>query len=93
MVTRTKTTRAGRPVRDAAGDRLFLTAEEVGRQLGLRKSRVYELAACGMLPVVRLGHRVRFPRRGLEALAEAAIQRAQDDQLAAPPAAPHRNGR
>jgi hypothetical protein len=46
-----------------------------------------------MLPVVRLGHRMRFPRRGLEALAEAAIQRAQDDQLAAPQAAPHRIGR
>ena len=89
MVTRMETTRAVRPDRDAAGDRLFLTAEEVGRQLGLRKSRVYELAACGMLPVVRLGHRMRFPRRGLEALAEAAIQRVQGDV----PAAPHRSGR
>jgi len=41
-----------------ADDRLFLTVEEVGRRLGVRRSRVYELAASGLLPVVRLG-RVR----------------------------------
>ena len=54
--------------------RMFLTATEVGQQLGLGKSRVYELAAAGMLPVVRLGRRMLFPQRGLDALAEAAIQ-------------------
>jgi len=58
-------------------DRMFLTATEVGRQLGLRKSRVYELAACGAIPVVRLGRRMLFPRRGLEELANAAIDRAK----------------
>jgi excisionase family DNA binding protein len=57
--------------------RLFLTAAEVGQQLGVRKSRVYELAASGMLPVVRLGRRMLFPRRGLEELADAAIERAR----------------
>jgi excisionase family DNA binding protein len=57
--------------------RLFLNAEEVGRQLGLRRSRVYELAAAGLLPVVRLGRRLRFPRHGLEELAEAAILHAK----------------
>ena len=61
--------------------RLFLTAAEVGRQLGLRKSRVYALAAGGMLPVVRLGRRMLFPRRGLENLAEAAIERAREDAV------------
>ena len=64
--------------------RMFLTAEEVGRQLGLRKSRVYELAACGMLPVVRMGRRMWFARRGLEELAEAAIQRAKTEVVARP---------
>jgi excisionase family DNA binding protein len=59
-------------------DRLFLTAAEVGRRLGLRKSRVYELAAAGVLPVVRLSpRRMLFPRRGLEDLVEAAIERAR----------------
>ena len=58
--------------------RLFLSATEVGRRLGLRKSRVYTLAAEGLLPTVRLGRRVWFPSRGLDALAEAAIQRAQE---------------
>ena len=58
-----------------ADDRLFLTVEEVGRRLGVRRSRVYELAASGLLPVVRLGRRLRFPRRGLESLAEEAMSR------------------
>jgi excisionase family DNA binding protein len=46
---------------------------EVGRQLGLRKSRVYELAAAGLIPVIRMGRRLHFPRRGLDALADEAI--------------------
>jgi excisionase family DNA binding protein len=58
-----------------AHDRIFLTATEVGEQLGLKKSRVYELAAAGLLPVVRLGRKMLFPRRGLDALVEAAIER------------------
>jgi excisionase family DNA binding protein len=60
-----------------ADDRLFLTVEEVGRRLGVRRSRVYELAASGLLPVVRMGRRLRFPRRGLDDLAEEAITRAR----------------
>jgi excisionase family DNA binding protein len=58
-----------------ADERLFLTVEEVGRHLGVRRSRVYELAASGLLPVVRLGRRLRFPRSGLENLAQEAISR------------------
>ena len=61
----------------AHAQRMFLTATEVGRELGIQKSRVYELAAGGLLPVVRLGRRMHFPRRGLEELAEAAIERAK----------------
>lgn len=56
---------------------MFLTAAEVGQELGLKKSRVYELAAAGLLPVVRLGRRILFPRRGLEALVDTAIERAR----------------
>jgi excisionase family DNA binding protein len=57
---------------------MFLTAAEVGHELGIQKSRVYELAAGGLLPVVRLGRRILFPRRGLEELAETAIQRVRE---------------
>lgn len=56
------------------GGRVFLNACEVGQQLGLRKSRIYEMAAEGLLPSVRLGRRIWFPVRGLEALADAAIE-------------------
>jgi excisionase family DNA binding protein len=63
---------------------MFLTAAEVGHELGIQKSRVYELAAGGMLPVVRLGRRVLFPRRGLEELADAAIERARAAATADP---------
>ena len=69
----------------ALDERLFLTAAEVGQQLGVRKSRVYELAAGGMLPVVRLGRRMLFPRRGLEQLADAAIERARARALSESP--------
>jgi excisionase family DNA binding protein len=56
---------------------MFLTAAEVGQELGLKKSRVYELAAAGLLPVVRLGRRMLFPRRGLDELVDAAIEQAR----------------
>ena len=79
---RAERTHAARPDRPAHPvQRVFLTATEVGQQLGIRKSRVYELAAAGLLPVVRLGRRMRFPRRGLEELATAAIERAKAEVL------------
>jgi excisionase family DNA binding protein len=68
-----------RVTHDSAADgRLFLTTTEVGQQLGLGKSRVYALAAEGLLPTVRLGRRMWFPRRGLEALADAAIEHTEE---------------
>jgi excisionase family DNA binding protein len=62
----------------AAGTRIFLNAAEVGRQLGLRKSRVYEMAAEGLLPSVRLGRRIWFPALGLDARADAAIEESRN---------------
>jgi predicted DNA-binding transcriptional regulator AlpA len=59
---------------DEPGGRVFLNACEVGQQLGLRKSRIYEMAAEGLPPSVRLGRRIWFPVRGLDALADAAIE-------------------
>ena len=67
---------------DESNSRVFLNASEVGEQLGLRKSRVYELAAQGLLPNVRLGRRIWFPVRGLDALADAAIQESRNRVLA-----------
>ncbi len=57
-------------------EKRFLSAEEVGRELGLKRSRVYELAHSGQLPVVRLGRRILFPSRGLEELEQDAVRRA-----------------
>jgi excisionase family DNA binding protein len=68
---------AGAAGKSRATARMFLSAAEVGRELGIQKSRVYELAAGGLIPCVRLGRRVLFPRRGLEELAAAAIERAR----------------
>ena len=70
-------TEAGTAEGTVQDDRLFMTVEEVGRHLGVRRSQVYELAASGLLPVVRFGRRMRFPRRGLEQLAEEAVERAR----------------
>jgi excisionase family DNA binding protein len=70
---------AGSDAGEIDEDRMFLTAEEVGRYLGLRRSRVYELAAGGRLPAVRLGRRILFPRRGLDALVKAAMDRVQPE--------------
>jgi excisionase family DNA binding protein len=64
------------PERSGMEQARFLSAREVGVQLGLKPSRVYELAHAGALPVVRLGRRMWFPRRGLEALEAAAVERA-----------------
>jgi excisionase family DNA binding protein len=47
-------------------DRLLLRADEVGRLLGLGRSKVYELMMTNELPVVRIGRLVRVPRRELE---------------------------
>jgi hypothetical protein len=66
---------------DEGDSRVFLNASELGKQLGLRKSRVYELAAQGLLPNVRLGRRIWFPVHGLDALAEAAIQESRNHVL------------
>jgi excisionase family DNA binding protein len=61
----------------------FLTAEQVGRELGVGRTRVYELAASGLLPVVRLGRRLFFPRRAMEALEQSAVERALKAQARA----------
>jgi excisionase family DNA binding protein len=57
-----------------------MSADEVGDLLYLKKTRVYELAAAGLLPTVRLGRRILFSRRGIAELERAAIARTLDLQ-------------
>ena len=45
----------------------------LGETLTDREGRGHEMA--GLLPVVRLGRRMLFPRRGLDMLVDAAIER------------------
>ena len=46
-------------------ERLLLRAEEVQKALGLGRSKVYEMMACGELPTIRIGRSVRVPADGL----------------------------
>jgi excisionase family DNA binding protein len=45
---------------------LLLRPTEVGKLLGLGRSKVFAMLATGELPVVRLGRSVRVPREALE---------------------------
>jgi excisionase family DNA binding protein len=47
-------------------DKLLLTAREAAALLRVAPGTVYEQAAQGKLPHVRLGDRLLFPRRELE---------------------------
>lgn len=47
--------------------RAVLRPVEVGRLLGLRRSRVYALLRDGVLPSVRIGGAIWIPRPALEA--------------------------
>jgi len=49
----------------------LLTAQEVSTKLAIPLPKLYELAATGRIPAVRLGHNWRFPRRLLEAWRKA----------------------
>jgi excisionase family DNA binding protein len=45
---------------------LLRRPEEVQRELGISRSKVYQMLASGELPTVRLGRSVRVPQDGLE---------------------------
>ena len=49
---------------EGEGPRMFLTAREVGHELGVGASRVYALAASGLLPAFRLGRRLSLSPPG-----------------------------
>lgn len=65
-------------------DKLLLTIPEAAAQLGLGRSKIYQLLGEGILPVVRIGRAVRIPRQALEDLVarlqeEAAAEEGADD--------------
>ncbi len=45
---------------------LLLRANEVGKLLGLGRSKVFAMVAAGQLPAIRIGRSVRVPREALE---------------------------
>jgi excisionase family DNA binding protein len=45
---------------------LLLKAGDVGKLLGLGRSKVFAMLAAGELPVIRIGRSVRVPRAALE---------------------------
>ena len=47
-------------------DKLLYTVPEAAAQLGLGRSKLYELLNSGALPTVRIGRAVRIPAAALE---------------------------
>jgi excisionase family DNA binding protein len=45
---------------------LLLRATEVGKLLGVGRSKVFAMVAAGQLPAIRIGRSVRVPREALE---------------------------
>jgi excisionase family DNA binding protein len=54
-----------------AQDKLLLSPVEAARRLGIGRSKIYELAADGALPVVRIGKLIKFSPEGLRQWIEA----------------------
>ena len=52
----------------------LVAAKVVAERLGITTNRVYELAAQGILPCVRLGRQVRFDPEKVEALVASGGQ-------------------
>ncbi|MBS3937514.1 MAG: helix-turn-helix domain-containing protein, partial [Peptococcaceae bacterium] len=51
------------------------TVPEAARHLGLKKSKVYDMAKRGEIPTIRFGRYVRIPRQALEKWVDAQIRR------------------
>ncbi len=52
--------------RRSSPDRATFTADELARQLGVDRKTVYEGAARGEIPSVRIGRRLLFPRVAID---------------------------
>lgn len=72
-------------------DPLVVSVAEAARLLGISKTLAYGLVARQELPSVRVGGRVRVPRRALERLAEGRRENARVLSAGAGSAAPRRH--
>jgi excisionase family DNA binding protein len=55
-------------------DRVTLTVLEAAQMLGLSKGAVYEAAATGAIPSIRVGRRILIPKAALNRLLASASQ-------------------
>jgi excisionase family DNA binding protein len=58
---------------------LAISVVEAGRRLGIGRSAAYAAAACGQLPVIRIGGSLRVPLRALERLLDATQSEREED--------------
>jgi excisionase family DNA binding protein len=65
-------------VRRGDGDPLVMSVVEAARLLGISKTLAYDLVARQELPSLRLGGRVRVPRRAIERLTESRTKPGPD---------------
>ena len=62
-------------------NKLLLTVPEACAQLGLGRSKLYELLNAGTFPTVRIGRAVRIPAKALEDwVARQVAEEAADEQ-------------
>lgn len=52
----------------------LLTVPQAAHLLGLKKSKVYEMAKTGEIPVVRFGRYVRVPRKELVKWVDTVVE-------------------
>ena len=52
----------------------MLTMQEAAERLGVSLQRAYEMARCGLLPVVRMGRQIRVEETRLMSLIESGGQ-------------------
>ena len=53
-------------------EKLVMTVEEAGRQLGVSRPTAYKLAKCKQIPTIRLGRRLVVPKIALMNMLTAA---------------------
>jgi len=62
---------------------LLLRTGEVGKLLGLGRSKVFAMPAAGQLPAIRIGRSVRVPRLALDRWIEERTRQAASGEVEA----------
>lgn len=63
-------------------DKLLYTVPEAAAQLGIGRSKLYELLNSGSLPRISIGRAVRIPAAALQEWVAHRVEEAQSDQEA-----------